>query len=268
MSKIIRHLDHIIDRTPGLDRYLSDLSAVNLDRLSDRDRLIVENHSLAMAVAMQYGYQASSIDDLFAAAMLGLCLAADRYNPSLGSFGTYAPQWIRKAVVEQLSLSSAPVHVPARMEQLRRRVVRQQERFFAANGYEPSPEQVAELLDLPLQQVQSVWYAPERSTSLSGPVGSDDDDTITLADTIADAHQPAEEDDKKQLVLGLLDGTIPCPFRGKDARGAGKGLYLSPRQREVLERYYLRGEDFRAIARAMHLTPARVRQIHRSACPF
>lgn len=251
-GRIIRSVEHIIDRTPALDRYLSDLKNTNTERLSEYHRLVVENHSLAMAIVMQYGYQSQRIEDLLGAGMLGLCIAAKRFDPSKDcAFSTYAAQWIRKMIAEQLSLDAHPIHIPARMEQLRRQVVREQERFLATNGYDATPEDVAETLCVELEQVQSVWLSLDFTTSLSRSVGSDDDDSYTLADTIPD-NAPTDLEEMAAIhekIERILD-------------------HLSPQQREILIRYYYNGEDFQTIGRAMNLTATRIRQIHRFICPF
>lgn len=252
MSKIIRTVEHIVDRTPSFDRYLSDLAHTDTKRLSEHDRLIVENHGLAVAIVMQYGHQVQRIEDLMGAAMLGLCIAAERFDPSKGcSFSTYAPQWIRKMVSEQIALDTHTIHVPSRMQQLRNRVAREQERFFAANGYDTTPEQVAAALDKDLEAIQSVWLPFDFATSLSRSVGSDDDDSYTLADTIPD-NAPTDLEEMAAIhekIERILD-------------------HLSPQQREILIRYYYNGEDFQTIGRAMNLTATRIRQIHRFICPF
>lgn len=252
MSKIIRTVEHIVDRTPSFDRYLSDLAHTDTERLSEHDRLIVENHGLAVAIVMQYGHQVQRIEDLMGAAMLGLCIAAERFDPSKGcSFSTYAPQWIRKMVSEQIALDTHTIHVPSRMQQLRNRVAREQERFFAANGYDTTPEQVAAALDKDLEAIQSVWLPFDFATSLSRSVGSDDDDSYTLADTIPD-NAPTDLEEMAAIhekIERILD-------------------HLSPQQREILIRYYYNGEDFQTIGRAMNLTATRIRQIHRFICPF
>lgn len=252
MSKIIRTVEHIIDRTPSFDRYLSDLAHTDTNRLTEHDRLIVENHGLAVAIVMQYGHQVQRIEDLMGAAMLGLCIAAERFDPSKGcTFSTYAPQWIRKMVSEQIALDTHTIHVPSRMQQLRNRVAREQERFFAANGYDTTPEQVAAALDKDLEAIQSVWLPFDFATSLSRSVGSDDDDSYTLADTIPD-NAPTDLEEMAAIhekIERILD-------------------HLSPQQREILIRYYYNGEDFQTIGRAMNLTATRIRQIHRFICPF
>lgn len=252
MSKIIRTVEHIVDRTPSFDRYLSDLTHTDTNRLTEHDRLIVENHGLAVAIVMQYGHQVQRIEDLMGAAMLGLCIAAERFDPSKGcSFSTYAPQWIRKMVSEQIALDTHTIHVPSRMQQLRNRVAREQERFFAANGYDTTPEQVAAALDKDLEAIQSVWLPFDFTTSLSRSVGSDDDDSYTLADTIPD-NAPTDLEEMAAIhekIERILD-------------------HLSPQQREILIRYYYNGEDFQTIGRAMNLTATRIRQIHRFICPF
>lgn len=248
-GRIIRSVEHIIDRTPALDRYLSDLKNTNTKRLSEYHRLVVENHSLAMAIVMQYGYQSQRIEDLLGAGMLGLCIAAKRFDPSKDcAFSTYAAQWIRKMIAEQLSLDAHPIHIPARMQQLRNRVAREQERFLAANGYDATPEDVAETLGEELEQVQSVWLSLDFTTSLSRSVGSDDDDSYTLADTIGEVANEDDQDIRERVEI-LLD-------------------HLSSRDREILVRYYFNGEDFQSIGRAMNLTATRIRQIHRRICPF
>lgn len=248
-GRIIHSVEHIIDRNPSFERYLSDLAHTDTKRLTERDRLVVENYGLAVAIVMQYGHQVQRIEDLMGAAMLGLCIAAERFDPSKGcAFSTYAPQWIRKMVSEQIALDTHTIHVPLRMQRLRSRVVREQDRFFAANGYDATPEQVAEKMGVDLEAVQSVWLPLEFTTSLSRSVGSDDDDSYTLADTIGEVDEE-EEPDIRDRVEHILD-------------------HVSSREREILVRYYFNGEDFQTIGRAMNLTATRIRQIHRFICPF
>lgn len=264
MSKIIRTVEHIIDRTPSFDRYLSDLAHTDTNRLSEHDRLIVENHGLAVAIVMQYGHQVQRIEDLMGAAMLGLCIAAERFDPSKGcSFSTYAPQWIRKMVSEQIALDTHTIHVPSRMQQLRNRVAREQERFFAANGYDTTPEQVAAALDKDPEAIQSVWLPFDFATSLSRSIGSDDDDSYTLADTIAETTDWGQSPNGSFSHHTEIDEEEYIHLQVEHILRS-----LSPRDRAIIEGIHFHGKDFRQLSRELGLTATRLRQIYRSICPF
>lgn len=244
---IIRRMVHRLDRTPGLNTYLRSLANTQPDKLSERDRLIVENHGLAMAVVMQYSHLTHNIEDLLGAAMLGLCIAAERYEPSRGhSFSTYAPQWIRREVQDLLSLDAKIIRIPDKMVRLRSKVVRAQERYLSSNGREASVEEIADLLQMAPEDVAIVWEGLDFSTSLSRTVGHDDEDCYTLADVLADESTSADEDAGKELMEECAK-------------------YMTARDCEIVERHYLNEEDYRSIGDDLGLTGERVRQLAQRA---
>lgn len=247
----------IIDRTPAMRDYFrwmdAAIAATKASIKSDsdersRDELITENLRLAVYVASQYKNCGLEMEELIGYANIGLVEAADHYDATRGViFASYACHWCRKEVIQGLTDCGHPIRLPMRQRMLVTKMKRVQGEFFAKEGREATAEELAEMLAIDTDEVVSLLLCTERFKSLDEPLSTGEDGE-TVGDTIADADVAADEAETKATVEKVMQG-------------------LGTREREILERLYLKGEDFRTIGRAMHLTPTRVRQIYRSVCP-
>lgn len=232
------------------DDRIAQWARSNHKNQSERDQLIASTVPLALHIVRQYATFFRYQDDLTGAAMEGLTEAANRFNSKKGmQFSTFATPWIRKCVIEAMCELDQRVSMPRSMQRLRIRVAAERERLTKQNGYEATPEEVSDILHVPLSDVESLWV-DIRVVSLEVPMGSDDEDSLHLADVLgSEDERPVDENTEQKAIEDLLHR-------------------LTPQQSEIFIRHYFYDEDSKTIGRAMKISSSRVRQIYRQVYPI
>lgn len=216
-----------------------------------RQRMIESNLRLVVSIARHYQNRGVAFDDLIEEGNLGLIHALEKFDPERGfRFSTYATWWIRqnveRAIMNQARTIRLPVHVIKELN-LVLRTMRQLE--SGDENVHAGAEEVAHLLDKPVEEIRHILTLSERTTSIDTPLGVDPD--LSLADIIADDREPGPEAQlaHQEIELRMVDWIAD----------------LGGRQREVVERRYgLNGHDaatLEAIAADIGVTRERVRQI-------
>jgi RNA polymerase primary sigma factor len=218
-----------------------------------KDRMINSNLRLVVSVARKYQGHGLTLGDLVQEGMLGLIRAAEKFDWRRGfKFSTYATLWIRQSIQRGLENSSRTIRLPVHIAQRERKINRTERELATKLGREPTEDEIAEAVELPVDQVIEIRKAARPLTSLDQPIGEDGE--TSFGDLIT-AQQPAVEDEVVQ------DAGTTAVQQAVSS--------LPERERNVVQlRFGLGGEEptpLRETGRRLGISAERVRQIEEDA---
>jgi len=215
-----------------------------------RNKLAEGNVRLVISEAKRYMNRGLNFGDLVQEGNLGLLKAIDKYDYKKGfKFSTYATWWIRQAITRAVADHSRTIRIPIHMIETITKINRAQKALLQEKGRQPSIEEIAEYLEMPISRVEKALSVAKEPLSMDKPIGSDGD--TSLGEIIYDESTlSAEEELKIQSLRERLNMALKM---------------LSPRERKVIElRFGLDGKKPRTleeVAQEMNLTRERVRQL-------
>lgn len=178
------------------------------------EMMLKSNLRLVVSVAKKYtNITQTPILDLVQEGNIGLLKAIEKFNWRLGfRFSTYATWWIKQCVLKALNDHHRIIRIPAHMSDLAKKVTRARAEFVNSNGFEPSVQEIAEMLELDVDQVDKVYTVAQGTISLETPIGGEEDQTIAqlIVDTEGvNAFNLLAEADSSYAVAEVLKHLSP-----------------------------------------------------------
>ena len=150
--------------------------AVENGDLESKQRLAEANLRLVVSIAKRYVGRGMQFLDLIQEGNMGLMKAVDKFDYSKGfKFSTYATWWIRQAITRAIADQARTIRIPVHMVETINKLVREQRNLLQELGQDPTPEQIAERMDMTPDKVREILKIAQEPVSLETPIGEEDD---------------------------------------------------------------------------------------------
>jgi RNA polymerase primary sigma factor len=253
-----RRLSKMIGQTDvPLDQFRNEIKKLKVSEMQvgrAKSQLVEANLRLVISIAKKYTNRGLQFLDLIQEGNIGLMKAVDKFEYRRGyKFSTYATWWIRQAITRAIADQARTIRIPVHMIETINKLIRTSRYLVQEFGREPSPEEIGERMDLPVEKVRKVLKIAKEPISLETPIGDEDDSH--LGDFIPDSSVVLPSDSVVNTYLADVTRKVLGTLTPREEKVLKMRFGIDEKKDHTLEEV---GQDF-------DVTRERIRQIEAKA---